>query len=391
MFKGIIIATLLLTGALAEDMNLTVQKYVDTIETEGLKNGGWVITDKKRSLLGESFVATVAKSKLDANASYEEYQQLIGLSFSNDINYTTSTISTVSTLINFPSKDLDKNETAVIKNIIDKKLFVLRGEYSLRNHLYSLSFNDLNESFPEANISTKNIKLSGYYDQNNSDKEQNSFTIESLELVGTNKVLMGEYFIIKNLLLDSQTLSQKDTIDLTYKTSLGFVDSNLSGNHSKAEKVNVDIKIANVNKKSYRILEKLGGENPEQITAKELESLGLNIAMSKNLSIDINDISIASLITNSKNMGSAKIDGKISLDIDPKNAQLVALNPLMALASLKVDASIELSKEMLAMIMKDPRAMMLAFLPPKEKNGNVVYKITYSSGKLIINGQNFLK
>ena len=386
-----IITTLLLTGVIAEDMNLTIQKYVDKIQAEGLKEGGWIITDKKRSLLGESFVATVAKSKKDVNTSEQEYEELIGLQFSNDINYTSTTLSTVSTLTDFPKKDLDKNETNLIQNIIDKKLIVLRGKYSLEDHLYALNFDDVNESFPEANISTKNIKLSGYYDQNSSDKEQNTFGIETLELVAINKDFLGEYFILKNLLLDSHTLTHRDTIDLGYKISFDLLDSNLSVNYTKAEKVNLDIKIINVNKKSYRILEKLGGENPQEITPKELESLGLNIAMSKDLSIEINDISIASLLTDGKNMGSAKIDGKISLDIDPKNAQLIALSPLMALSYLKVDISIELSKEMLALVMQDPRAMMLALLPPKEKNGNVIYEIEYSNNKLVINGQNLLK
>jgi hypothetical protein len=63
------------------------------------------------------------------------------------------------------------------------------------------------------------------------------------------------------------------------------------------------------------------------------------------------------------------------------------MNPLMALSSVKVDAKIELSKEMLRAIMKDKRAGLLAILPSKEVDGKIVYVIKYGKGKLTVNGQ----
>jgi len=393
MFKSIVIVTLLLTGVIAQnqDMNLTVQKYIDEIETDGVKNGGWVITQKKRSPIGESFIATLTPSKTDDNQTYEGYPELVGLSFVNDINYTTTSLSSVSTLTEFPTKDLDENETLVVKSILDKKLIVLRGDYSLEDYLYSLKLDDINSSVDDVNITTKDIKLSGYYDYNSTQKEINGLSIDTLEILPTDKEFFGDYFRVKNMFMEFSTQTQDDTITVSYKTSVELLDSNLSGEHSKAVDANLDIQIINMDEESYRTFEKLSGENPQEITSKELETLGSNLLTSKDLAIEINDLSIASLINQGTDMGSAKIDAKISLDIDPKNKKLITLNPLMALSYLKVDASIELSKEIVALLTKDPRAMMLAFLPPKEKDGNMVYEILFNNNKLTINGQNFLQ
>ncbi len=388
MFRGILVTTLFAVVAMA-DMNTTVQNYIDEIEAEGVKQGGWIVENKKRTMQGESFTTTFTKYKLDANSTDSEDDELIGTSLSHDINYTTTDLKVVSTLTNIPTKGLDKNETALIKDIISKKLVVLRGDYSLTNHLYNISIDDINESLSSLDINSKDIKSYGYYDSNSSLKEENNFHIGSLEIVPKFKSTIGNFLNIRDLSILSNVETKGDVVNLSYKTSANLVDFNDTMSYSRLEKLNIDIDIINIDANSYHKLQELSNQNPDTIDLSKVESLGVDIVSSRGLQIDIKDVSIKSLILENKKIGSAKIDAKISIDIDPKSAKLISINPLMALSFIKVNANIELSKSMMAYLMRDPRAMMLAMLPPKEKNGNIIYKIEYAKGKLVINGQAF--
>jgi hypothetical protein len=386
MFRSILVAMLLAVVAMA-DMNTTVQNYVDEIEIEGVKEGGWIIENKKRTMQGESFTTTFTKYKVDANSTEDD--ELVGTSLSHDINYTTTDLKVVSTLTNIPTKGLDKNETALIKDIINKKLVVLRGDYSLTNHLYNISIDDINESLSSLDIYSKDIKSYGYYDSNSSLKEETNFHIASLEIVPKLKGTIGNFLHIRDLSILSNVVTKGDIVNLSYKTSANLVDFNDTMSYSKLEKLNIDIDIVNIDADSYHKLQELSNANPDTIDLSKVESLGVDIVSSKGLVIDIKDISIESLISENKEIGSAKIDAKISIDIDPKSAKLISINPLMALSFIKVNANIELSKTMMAYLMRDPRAMMLAMLPPKEKDGKIIYKIEYANSKLVINGQKF--
>ena len=393
MVKKIVISTLITVSAMASisqnrpiDVNQTVKDYFTEVAVYGAKNGGWVIKNRKIEPNGETFVSILTKEKNISNAD-DTYDDLIGLSFQNDINYTKETYSGISTLIDFPRHNLDKNETVLMEDIIKRKLIVLNSDYSITNHIYNISLQDINETLNNTIVKIDSVKLSGFYDVEQPLKERVNLSVKSINLKPLDKKLLGEYFKLNNLSINTKTDKKGKVIDLEYEVSVDLLDSNVDNQHSLIENAHLKIKVGNLDAKIYKELEDMGSKNPELINDKKIEELSNKLLVSKGLFIEIIDFNFNNLVDNKNIMGSTKITAKVSLDNVKNSAKEISINLILALSFLNIDAKIELSQEMLTTIMKDPRAMMLAMLPPKKEKNKTVYVIHYSKGKLTINGQ----
>ncbi|SFV57572.1 hypothetical protein MNB_SV-9-679 [hydrothermal vent metagenome] len=390
MIKKVVLSTLVTVSIFANtqtiksiDVNKTVQDYISAVKNNGLKDGGWIIKDRKIGERGESFISYLSKDKNDK----DNYKELIGATFQNDINYTKDSYKGVSTLIDFPVKDLDKNETQLVNDIIKNKLIVINSDYSSTNHKYNISLKDINRTLNNTKIKTQGINLTGLYDINNPMTNHSQISIKNIDILPLGKKVLGEYLNLENLIIESQSEKKDKIINLEYKISMNMLDSNISNKHSLVDKLNLHIKIANLDAKVYEELEELSSKNPSLISDKEIDRLISKLISSKGLFIEIVDFSVNNIIDDKKVMGSTKITAKVSLDDIKNNAKFIASNPMMALSFLNLETRIELSQEMINTIMRDPRAMMLAILPPKKENNKTIYVIKYSKGKLNINGQ----
>jgi len=390
MIKKVVLSTLVTVSIFANtqtiksiDVNKTVQDYISAVKNNGLKDGGWIIKDRKIGERGESFISYLSKDKNDK----DNYKELIGATFQNDINYTKDSYKGVSTLIDFPVKDLDKNETQLVNDIIKNKLIVINSDYSSTNHKYNISLKDINRTLNNTKIKTQGINLTGLYDINNPMTNHSQISIKNIDILPLGKKVLGEYLNLENLTIESQSEKKDKIINLEYKISMNMLDSNISNKHSLVDKLNLHIKIANLDAKVYEELEELSSKNPSLISDKEIDRLISKLISSKGLFIEIVDFSVNNIIDDKKIMGSTKITAKVSLDDIKNNAKFIASNPMMALSFLNLETRIELSQEMINTIMRDPRAMMLAILPPKKENNKTIYVIKYSKGKLNINGQ----
>ena len=386
------------------DIKAFIQKSIDDLQNGKVDGASWVIKDRKQSPTGESFSTLLVVPESDTNQTIDNnnsskpvamtdesdvlYEDLEGLSFAHDINYSKESFQATSTLTALPEDDLTESEKKLVKKVIDEKILVLHSDYNLKDKKYNLSFKDINTTAEKATIVAKNIKATGLYDVEKPLDNSMKFTIDSLDITPFTAEFLGDYLKMKNLKITS-TSSVKDTkLDFSYSIDIDLYDANISKEHSKLSKLSVNMTFGNMDLATYKELEKFGKENPTTtLENQKLQELTTKLLTSKGIYAEINNLTIGDLIVEGEKMGSANITAKVSLEENKELAAMIAMNPLMALSSLNVDAKIELSKEMLRAIMKDKRAGLLAILPSKEVDGKIVYVIKYGKGKLTVNGQ----
>lgn len=387
------------------DIKMLIQDSVNKIEkNKNIHKGGWFIQDRKKNDTGESFITLFSSPYVDTNLSkennitvdetYENFKELAGLGIYNDINYTKNHFNGLSTLISFPENTgMRKEDHLVAEKMINEKVFVINSNYAINDHRYRIALKDINISLPEkVSIVTKNIQINGYYDQNNLTKQKSKFSIDSIELMPLSDDLLGEYIKMKNLQLISETVTHGENLNLNYTISMDLLDMHVDKKHSKIEKVNLSMGIGNLNLKAYDTLLRFLQENGQDLKdTDELELLALELfAKSKDIYIEISDLSLLSSVIEGKEMGPVKMSIRVSLKGTKELIQMIAVTPEIALTALSMEAKVAFPKEILKEIYKqDKSAGSIAVLFAKDQNETVVYDITYKEGELMINDQVF--
>lgn len=347
-------------------------------------------TNKDKNATNDSNITQVAKSTItDADMAFDE---LAGLSFANDMNYSQDVIDTKSTLVGIPDRDqMDENDSKDIHKIINEKLIVIRSHYSLKNHLFSVTLKDINSTLSKLNIVSKGLKVDGYFDPKETLKNRSHLAVDKMNFVFTTPQTIGNYLTIDHLEATSETTSDEKTLNMNYKMNLDLFDANLSDEHSKIEKLKLNITVGNIDIKAYKELEEFGRKHPNPTDADmdRLQALSIKLLTSNNIYIELTDLSIGNIVDHDKVLGSSKATAKISLTDNKNLAQMIALNPMMALSALKVNAKIVLSSKMMQRAVKHKKAALIMLLPSKKEDNNFIYEIKYEQSKLTINGQKF--
>ncbi len=382
-------------GAVNTDVKSEIKKFLDEAAKSGETEGGWIVQDRKSTPDSESFILKFTKYKGDSNDTdgySQDDEDLIGLAIRNDIKYDGDNIHGNSLLIAAPdSVNKEKQKKEVFDKLIEKKSIELITDYNTKDYTYNVAFKDIDDLVGKATLKVKNAKINGVYDPNDVVKRAVTISVDSVDATPVVKELLGEYFRVNNFKIDASTKAKDKMIDLTYAITLDGLDANVSKETMVAKGFNFSITLGNVDKASYEAIEKFGQEhpNPTPEDQQKILELATKLLTSKGLFVEISNLGIDSLVVKGKDMGNARIHAKANLEDNPEVLQMIAISPMMAISALEVDAKIELSKEMLAALMQDPRAAMLGMLPPKEENGKVVYVVKFAKGKLSVNGQNF--
>ncbi len=410
MFKKSLLATVLAISSFAQapkDINqseplnikILIEESIDKIETnQDINAGGWLIKDRKKRNTGESFITILTESSVDTNLSKENHKtkddDITGLSIYNDINYTENSFNAISTLKSFPyDSDINNSDYLILEKFINDKIFLINSNYNTIDYRYQVSLKDINLSIPgKVNVVTKNIKINGYYDQNNLIKQESKFTINSINIMPLAANILGEYFKIENFKVISESVANGENLNLNYTISMDLLDSFINKEHTKIEKSNLSITIGNLNLKAYKALVEflqVNRENLEKID--ELQILALELfARSTDIYIEISDLSINKIAIEDEEMGPVKISAKVLLKGTKELIQMITINPEFALAALTMKGKIELDKDILKEIYKEDKTVgSLAFLFAKYENESVIYDATYQEGKLMINGKLF--
>lgn len=391
MFKKVLLTSVLTSFALAQtitpssnsDVKAHIQKEIDYMN-KSYKEYGVSIKNRKSSLNSESYSIVASPIIIDKNISIDSLG-LAGLKINNDMNYTTDGYNSTMYITALPEDmNLTKDEQKLLNHLVKDKIIEIYTNYNIKTKEFKTTLKDINETIPEANIEVSGINIDGFYDIDRPEKQIVNISIADLNI--NSKEKKGEYLILKNAFIKTESVLNKDAYDVVYKTNVELLNSNLDGKYLNIEKANIDVKIGNIDTKAYEEISILVQENPNiGLEDPKFQAL-IGTIISKGVFLEIEDLSAVNIIDDKKAVGGFKINVKLTIDKDPKIAQLILDNPMMALSSLNLDARIELSKSNYNTILKTPRGAMLAMLPPKQEKENFVYTIKYSKSKLLVNG-----
>ena len=398
MFKKVMIASSVLSMvsvlALADatvtpiDVKADTIKFIDNMVANQDKVGGWVVSDRVKKDDQERFRVTFTPLKNQA-MKQKDMEDMEGLAFDNKIAYNKDSLKSTSTLSAIPTDvHLRKGEKKIVDDIIKDKVVEITTNYSAKDYKFDGRLKDINETIEGGTIVTKDIEFKGSYNPNDILAQDSSFFVKSIDLTPPQDKLKGEFVSIKDIKISSN--SQLDGAKLNLKThiSVASVDAKVMNQVTDVKNLTLDTTIANLDIKSYKELIVLIQDNPTNyIDDPKLFPLLTGLLTAEGISINIDNLSVDKLIVKNQDMGNGKITAKVSLKNDPNLAKMIAMNPLMALSALQVEANIELSQEMFNTLMKDKRAFILGMLPQKKVGDMIVYKIDFKDGKLLINGK----
>ncbi|MBN2825605.1 MAG: DUF945 family protein [Campylobacterales bacterium] len=330
-------------------------------------------------------------SSLDKNATQptakNPYESFNGIAFHTDITYSNESYSSIFYLSNFPTEGMNKDEKALVERIIKNKLLYITSEHNIVTNAFKMDVKDIDEKFETINVKTEGIKAHGTYDLDNLDTQDMKVNIASIMLKPTEKRFLGEYLTIKNIYINLDSTPKDKMLNITYNIGVEMLDANISKKVTKVSKANVEINFANIDRDSYNKLIEISQSNTIiDPSSPELMNI-LSGLITENIAIEVKDLSVDDLIADSQKMGGFKANAKVTLKKDPNLAQLLKVNPMMALSALQVDAHIELSETMLKTLSQTPKGAMLAFIPPKMEKGVAIYDIKYADNKLLVNGK----
>ncbi len=396
MLRKLLLTSVITAFALAgKTAPVTSEPYSDVkahIEKEivfmnkSYKEYGVSVKNRKVGLDNQSYSLVASPIVIDKNTSIDSLG-LVGLKINNDMNYTTDGYNSTMYLTALPKDmNLTKDEQKLLTHLVKDKTIEVYTNYNIKTKEFKTTLKDINETTPEAIIKISGINIDGLFDIDKPEKQIINLSIGDLNIKAKGAKFKGEHLNLKNAFIKTESVLNKNSYDVVYKSGMELLDSNLEGKSLHVEKANIDVKIGNIDAKAYEEISKLAQENPNiGLEDPKLQALVATV-VSNGVFLEIEDLSAVNIIDNKKAVGGFKINVKLTIDKDPKIAQLISVNPMMALSALNLDARIELSKANYKTILKTPRGAMLAMLPPKTEKDNFVYTIKYSKSKLIVNG-----
>jgi len=330
-------------------------------------------------------------SETDKNASQATpkglYDEFNGIAFHTDIEYKKDSYLSSFYLSKFPAEGMSKEEESVVERIINNKLLYITSEHNVVTNAFTMDIKDIDEQFETIHIKTSGFKGHGTYDMDNLDTQDMKLNIASMMLKPTEKKFLGEYLTINNLYFNLNATPNDKMLNINYNIGVEMIDANISNKVTKVNKANIDFAFTNINRESYNKLIELSQSNTV-IDPNSPEFMNLLTGLiTQDIAIEIKNFSTDDLIADSQKMGGFKANAKVTLKKDPNLAQLLKINPMMALSAIEVNAHIELSQTMLKTLSQTPKGAMLAFIPPKMEKDMAIYDIQYTDGKLLVNGK----
>ncbi len=395
MFKKICVS-LLMASLFLNAQEVPAKKEVQTPQSiinkslVQLKDSGIVVENRKTTATTDSFdmvVSDLSKAlPKDANGS-QDLSIFNGIKAHSDINYSKDGYASISYLSALPTDaDASQEEKITMAQIIKEKLVYITTKYSVKDYKYSMIFRDIDTILSKVKIQISNFIANGTYNPDDLYSQDMKLSIGDIAIKPLEKRFIGEYLNIKNIFISSAVSSTDKLVDIIYNMGVDLVDGNISKDTINIKKVNSEIKLGNINREAYgKLIElakskTLNPQSPEFMTT-------LSQLITKGFYIEIKDLSLKSAIVKGDTLGDFKLYIKASLKEDDKLAQMIQINPMMALGGLSVEAKLTMSKSVFKLISSSPKGAMLAFIPPKIEKGNMVYNVSFANGKLLVNGK----
>ncbi len=167
------------------------------------------------------------------------------------------------------------------------------------------------------------------------------------------------------------------------KTKAKLIEINEEQKKRSIEDIVLDFTVENLDIATLEALQKTDPEDETRINALTRQLL------SKGIVLTLPTFSAKKITENGTAMDGFDMNGSVIID---KSFSVAAAsqNPLAALNALQVKTHISVSNELYALIVQDPRAMiMMMMVPPVTKENKKIYDVDFSGGKLTVNGISF--
>lgn len=429
---GLGVIGLLLVGAiyyftagesqLANNMKAQVNKELASIQTHGFTVEDRDISEKKEHFVlsfDEPKKITAFFTQKGAQLNIDDAEAIKGLKIGVDVSYLANTYSAVSFdiyPISLPTsfEQADKKIVKQLTAMLDKKTFLMHVDVNKLGNGFKGSVKDIDETIYDdeaITLTSTAFTFSGDLQDDKLKSVQQSLenvtiaaddelkvTFENLK---SNYALTGatNYDYTTNYNIESINIDAKKELQVHLNNITMSSDSTVKNNlaetsvHSKVKYMEFskdskittlsnllfDMKASNLDISAFAKLEKIDPDDTKAMTAIFQQLISQGVVL------DIPNFSVEKLVIENQ-----KIDGftlSSTLEID-KSLQLSALekSPLLAINAINANIDLSLSDSLFAFVATQPQAVMaMMMIQPKSVNGQKVYKVELTDGKLTVN------
>lgn len=408
----------------------TLQEAVNVQLTE-MQTSGFTVSDRELKKETEHFVIQINDPKKAAlflkekglQVTFEEAKELKGIQIATDVSYLKDTISLELYPLTLPTylteaftTENDKKVLAQIEAMIKKKTFLMHVDIIHSTTTFTGYIKDINEILEggkEVKLTLQGLLFSGDIKKEKIVKYMQRF--DTLYLYMSNEInrtvsgyqshyaLTGttaydytaDYTIEKitiaeeaegSLFADTIVLHSTSTVKNglateTLKAKIKNLDLLFEKERFSMQTLDLDMNISNLD---VDTLEKLQKTDPKK--EKEFDA-HLETLVSKNMHIDIANLSVDKVTLHGKEMYGFSLNAKMDID-QSLDIYRLGMKPKHALNKIDGDIHLSVSKEILTILKQDPEFMIgYMMYRPKRMLGQRIYNINIRNGSVKINGK----
>lgn len=418
----------------ADQVRDKLQQELSAQLTE-LETKGFSISEREIKKREEHFVISLHDPK-KASAfltqqglefSVQDAEEFKGMKLGVDIEYLSHAVALELYPVALPTKlstsvkdENDKKILTQIEKMLEKKTFLLHVEADYATTTFKGSVKDINETLQgeeEVKLRLQGLHFSGKIKGDRVSQIDQTLNVMRLYVsdeinmylsgLQSNYTLTGDSvydyiteYTIEKIRMDSNaefdltadeimvhsTSTVKDgLVSETLKSKMKEMEILLEGERLALENSILDLKVDNLDVSAFERLQTIDPENEQEFNA------ALQKLISNNVHLEISTFSADKVTLHGK-----KVDGftlHSTLDVDKSlNISRLETNPMYALDKIDAQLKVSLSKELLDVISRQPKAMIaLMIFTPKDVNGLKVYSVELKDGALKVNGKSILK
>ncbi|PHS37964.1 MAG: hypothetical protein COB07_09275 [Sulfurovum sp.] len=358
--------------------------------------------------------------------SVQDAEELKGIKLGVDVEYLSHAVALELYPVALPTKlstsitdENDKKILAQIEKMLEKKTFLLHVNADYSTTSFKGYLKDINETLQgeqEVKFRLQGLHFSGKIKGDRVSQVDQTLNVMRLYVSDEiNMYLSGlqssyrltgdsvydyitEYSIAQikidandelDLTADEITMHSTSTVkdglvSETLKSKIKNIEMIVEGDRLALETSILDMKVDNLDVSAFEKLQTVDPENEQEFNA------ALQKLISNNVHLEISTLSADKVTLQGK-----KVDGftlHSTLDIDKSlNISRLEANPMYALDKIDAKLKVSLSKALLDLISRDPKAMIaLMIFTPKDVNGKQVYSVELKDGSLKVNGKSVL-
>jgi len=189
--------------------------------------------------------------------------------------------------------------------------------------------------------------------------------------------------LVKNIENETKNRVSNGLLQSIINTKVKQIEISEAQKKHSIEEVVLDLTVNNLDIAALEALQNTDPEDETRINALTQQLL------SKGISLTLPAFSAKKIVESGTTMDGFDINGSVIIDSSLKIAA-ASQNPFMALDALQIKTHISVSSELYALLVQDPRAMIVMMMvPPVTKENKKIYDIDFSKGKLTVNGNSF--